>query len=60
VSDRRRLVTVGLVGIAVATVLALVLVQRLGTTYRDGLDVAAESASIAAGAAGPLRGSPTI
>lgn len=55
-SDRRRLVTVGLVGIVVATVLAMVLVQRVGTTYRDGLDVAAESASTAAGAVGPLRG----
>jgi ABC-type transporter Mla subunit MlaD len=31
-----------------------VLVQRVGTTYRDGLDVAAESAALAADAAAPV------
>ncbi len=38
----------------VAVVIGLVLVQRVGTTYRDGLDVAAESARLLGDAAGPI------
>ena len=37
-----------------AVVLGLVLVQRVGTTYRDGLAVAADSASLAVDAADPI------
>jgi ABC-type transporter Mla subunit MlaD len=40
--------------VAVAVILGLVLVQRIGTTYRDGLDVAAESAALAADGAAPI------
>ena len=45
----------GLAAVLVAVVLGLVLVQRLGTTYRDGLDVAAESARLLGDAAGPIN-----
>jgi uncharacterized protein YoxC len=51
----QRLLVVGLVAIAVAVALGLVLVQRVGQTYRDGLDVAADSAAIAAEATEPLE-----
>jgi methyl-accepting chemotaxis protein len=51
---RQRLLVVGLVAVAVVVVLGLVLVQRIGTTYRDGLDVAAESAALAAEGAAPI------
>ena len=44
----------GLAAVVVAVVLGLVLVQRVGTTYRDGLDVAAESARLLGDAAGPI------
>jgi len=44
----------GLVAVGLAVVLGLVLVQRVGTTYRDGLDVAAESATLAADGAAPI------
>ncbi len=55
-SPRRppRLVIGGLAAVVVAVVIGLVLVQRLGTTYRDGLDVAAESARLIGDAAGPI------
>jgi hypothetical protein len=46
--------TAGLAAVALAVALGLVLVQRVGTTYRDGLDVAAESAALAADGAEPL------
>ena len=45
----------GLAAIVVAVVIGLVLVQRVGTTYRDGLDVAAESARLLGDAAGPIN-----
>ena len=51
----RTLVWLGLAGIVVAVVLSLILVERLGTTYQDGLDVAADAAALAAGAADPVR-----
>ena len=43
----RLLVTVAVLAL-VGTVLGLVLVQRIGTTYRDGLQVAADGADVAA------------
>jgi hypothetical protein len=49
-----RLVIGGLVAVVVAVVIGLVLVQRVGTTYRDGLDVAAESARLIGEASGPI------
>jgi hypothetical protein len=49
-----RLVTIGLIAVAACVVVGLVLVQRVGTTYRDGLDVAADSAAVAVDAAEPL------
>ncbi len=51
----RTLVWLGLAGIGVAVLLSLILVERLGTTYQDGLDVAADAAVLAAGAADPVR-----
>ena len=45
----------GLAAIVVAVVIGLVLVQRVGTTYRDGLDVAADSARLLGDAAGPIN-----
>ena len=39
-----RLLIVGLVAVAAFVVVGLVLVQRVGTTYADGLEVAADSA----------------
>ena len=45
---------VGLAAVAVAVVIGLVLVQRVGTTYRDGLEVAADSADLIGDAAGPI------
>ncbi len=53
-STSRRLLWGGLVTIAVAVVVGLVLIQRAATTYRDGLDVAADSAQLAADAAEPV------
>ena len=50
----RSLLPSGLAAIGVAVVLGLVLVQRVGTTYRDGLDVAADSAALAAEGAAPI------
>jgi hypothetical protein len=47
-------VIVGLAAIVGVVVIGLVLVQRVGTTYRDGLDVATDAASLAADAAGPV------
>jgi hypothetical protein len=47
-------VIAGLVAVVAAVMIGLVLVQRVGTTYRDGLDVAADAAALAAGAAGPV------
>jgi len=44
----------GLAALGLAVVLGLVLVQRVGTTYRDGLAVAAESATLAADGAEPI------
>jgi len=44
----------GLAAIVVAVVLGLVLVQRVGKTYRDGLEVAADSARLIGDAAGPI------
>lgn len=52
--QQSRLLMIGLGAVVVAVVLGLVLVQRVGTTYRDGLDVAAESAQLAVDAAGPM------
>jgi hypothetical protein len=48
------LVIGGLAAVAVAVVIGLVLVQRVGTTYRDGLEVAADSARLIGDAAGPI------
>lgn len=42
----RRLLVAGAVLAVVGTVLALVLVQRIGTTYRDGLTVAGDAAEV--------------
>ena len=50
----RPLLIGGLVAVALAVLVGLVLVQRVGTTYRDGLDVAADSAPLAADAAEPV------
>jgi methyl-accepting chemotaxis protein len=49
-----RFLVAGLILVAVAVVLGLVLVQRVATTYRDGLDVAAESAALAADGTAPI------
>jgi hypothetical protein len=43
------------VSAVVATVVLLVLVQRLGATYRDGLIVTEESAALVAEAVGPVQ-----
>lgn len=44
----RRLVTTVAVLAVVGTIIALVLVQRIGTRYRDGLEVARDGADVAA------------
>ena len=49
-----RSLVAGLVLVALAVVLGLVLVQRVATTYRDGLEVAAESATLAADGTAPI------
>jgi ABC-type transporter Mla subunit MlaD len=49
-----RLLIVGLIAVAAFVLVGLVLVQRVGTTYADGLDVAADSAALAVDAAEPL------
>jgi len=57
VQDRSRpsrLLLVGLAAVAAAVVVGLVLVQRVATTYRDGLAVAADSAALAVDAADPV------
>jgi methyl-accepting chemotaxis protein len=53
-ASRSTLLVAGLTAVVVAVVLGLVLVQRIGTTYRDGLDVAAESAALAADGVAPI------
>ncbi len=45
--SRHLLTTVAALAV-VGTILALLLVQRLGTTYRDGLDITADGARVAA------------
>lgn len=45
----------GLVAVVAAVVAGLVLVQRVGTTYKDGLTVAGDSAALAVDAVDPLR-----
>ncbi len=54
-----RLLIFGLAAVAVAVILGLVLVQRVGTTYRDGLAVAADSAALAVDAADPVSSMTT-
>ena len=49
-----RLLVVGLLAVVACVAVGLVLVQRLGTTYADGLEVAADSATLAVDAAEPL------
>lgn len=49
------LLVVGLAAVAGAVAAGLVLVQRVGTTYEDGLIVASDSAALAVDAADPLR-----
>jgi len=51
---RPSLLLVGLVAVVVAVVVGLVLVQRVGTTYRDGLEIAGESAALAADGTAPI------
>ncbi len=48
VAIARRLVTTVAVLAVIGTVIALVLVQRIGTRYRDGLEVARDGANVAA------------
>ena len=48
VAVSRHLLTTVAVLAVVGTILALLLVQRLGTTYRDGLDITADGARVAA------------
>lgn len=54
-SSRPWLLRLGLAAVAVAVVLGLVLVQRFGRSYRDALDVAGESAEVAAEATAPIE-----
>ncbi len=49
-----RLLVIGLVAVAAFVAVGLVLVQRVGKTYEDGLEVAADSAALAVDAAEPL------
>jgi ABC-type transporter Mla subunit MlaD len=51
---RPPLLVVGLAAVAVAVLVGLVLVQRVGTTYRDGLAIAGESAALAAEGTAPI------
>jgi len=52
---RSGLLVVGLVAVVAAVVAGLVAVQRVGTTYEDGLAVAGDSAALAVDAVDPLR-----
>ena len=54
-----RLLLVGLTAVAVAVIAGPILVQRFGTTYRDGLAVAADSAALAVEAADPIASMTT-